>query len=98
MVSLARTSPPGEVGGGHVPPAVAPVVDHDRVAATGRSRRSIVDIDRVVALAAAHGDDPDWNEVAVLLGHLRSTLSYDLENSATSRRGARHRKSGRTSE
>jgi len=54
-------------------------VDHDQAAAAARRRRLVTDIDRVRALAAAHGDEhPDWPEVAALLDHLRATLSRDL--------------------
>lgn len=59
--------------------AVTTLVDHDRAAATGRSQRSIVDIDRVVALAATHHDEPDWDEVTTVLEHLRAILAHDLE-------------------
>jgi hypothetical protein len=73
-----RTSPAATAGRGVLHHAAAPVVDHDHAAARSRSRRSIVDIDRVAALAAAHRDDPDWNEVAIVLEHLRTTLFHDL--------------------
>jgi hypothetical protein len=75
---MSITSPKA-AGRGTSPHVVTTAVDHDQAAATGRSLRSIVDIDRVAGLAAAHRDDPDWNEVAVVLEHLRATLSHDLE-------------------
>lgn len=54
-------------------------VDHDQVARAARGRRLITDIDRVHALADAHGGEhPDWREVAVLLSRVHATLSRDL--------------------
>jgi hypothetical protein len=77
-MSIASQKAAREAGRGIQLHAVSLVVDHDQAAAAGRSQRSIVDIDRVVALAAAHHDDPDWNEVTVVLEHLRATLTHDL--------------------
>jgi hypothetical protein len=77
-MSVTSNSPTDEMGRATMRHALAPAIDHDQAAATGRSRRSIVDIDRVAALAAAHRGDPDWDEIAIVLEHLRATLSHDL--------------------
>ena len=53
-------------------------VDHDRSAADGRAHRMIVDVERVQAIAARHGTDPDWQDVAAVLEHVRVTLVHDL--------------------
>lgn len=57
---------------------LAPTADHDRSAATGRTRRMILDIERVQAVAAGHGEDPDWRDVAAVLERVRATLRHDL--------------------
>ena len=57
---------------------LAPTVDHDRSAATGRTRRMILDIERVQVIAADHDSDPNWRDAAAVLERVRATLCHDL--------------------
>ena len=46
--------------------------------ADARARRMIVDVERVQAIAVRRVADPDWQEVATVLEHVRATLVHDL--------------------